>query len=230
MVFLAQGSVAKSPRAALELLHLPLATQMTPSCPTTYCRWRQSSWQIQSASPRNVMSWLWRELSSVCHTGGRAKLHSPRDLYDALTTQAAATPNRLSPPDFGHFSMPSVIVFWNGLYSAHPALFVMRRIQAHYNRFALFQRGAIIANIRYVSSQNAAHLLMKHNPPRRPTGWHGSSGAARFGGHLTVDFRSSRNEHITTHHVYPTDNAYPSLCKVSFILPGLALILFLQSV
>jgi hypothetical protein len=43
---------------------------------------------------------------------------------------------------------------------------------------------------------------------RRPTGWHGESGGAQSGGHITVDFRSYRNKHITTHHIYPTDDGY----------------------
>jgi hypothetical protein len=42
----------------------------------------------------------------------------------------------------------------------------------------------------------------------RPTGWHGESGAAEAGGHLTVDFYRLDNEHVVTHHVYRTNDAY----------------------
>jgi predicted NBD/HSP70 family sugar kinase len=42
----------------------------------------------------------------------------------------------------------------------------------------------------------------------RPTGWHGESGAAGAGGHITVDFYGLNNQHITTQHVYRADNAY----------------------
>lgn len=42
----------------------------------------------------------------------------------------------------------------------------------------------------------------------RPTGWHGESGIALSGGHLTVDFLDSNNRHISTHHVYPSEAAY----------------------
>jgi hypothetical protein len=43
---------------------------------------------------------------------------------------------------------------------------------------------------------------------RRPTGWHGESGGAEFGGHVAVDFFLANGKHVTTHHVYPTDEAY----------------------
>lgn len=39
-------------------------------------------------------------------------------------------------------------------------------------------------------------------------GWHGESGAATTGGHITVDFLRWDGSHVTTHHVYPTDDAY----------------------
>jgi hypothetical protein len=41
----------------------------------------------------------------------------------------------------------------------------------------------------------------------RPTGFHGESGRARSGGHVTVQFRT-RNRHYATHHVYPSDEGY----------------------
>jgi hypothetical protein len=54
---------------------------------------------------------------------------------------------------------------------------------------------------------NTALSLTIHVLSRRPTGWHGESGAADWGGHVTVDFCSS-NGHVTRHHVYRSDNAY----------------------
>ena len=39
----------------------------------------------------------------------------------------------------------------------------------------------------------------------RPTGWHGESGAAGAGGHITVDFQRRDGRHVTTHHVYRMD-------------------------
>ena len=40
-----------------------------------------------------------------------------------------------------------------------------------------------------------------------PTGWHGESGAAKHGGHVTVKFIKA-NGYYKKHHVYPTDEAY----------------------
>jgi hypothetical protein len=42
----------------------------------------------------------------------------------------------------------------------------------------------------------------------RPTGWHGESGRANWGGHITVDFRTRAHVHVSTHHVYRTEAAY----------------------
>ena len=57
---------------------------------------------------------------------------------------------------------------------------------------------------------NASSLLMTGSS----TGWHGESGAAKHGGHITVCFLKA-NGHIVRasrrfelHHVYPTDEAY----------------------
>ena len=55
---------------------------------------------------------------------------------------------------------------------------------------------------------NDAFPLTKIILSRRPIGWHGESGAARSGGHLTVDFRCSDNKHVVTHHVYRANRAY----------------------
>ena len=54
---------------------------------------------------------------------------------------------------------------------------------------------------------NAALSLMKHIISCRPMGWHGKSGAAHFGSHITIDFLSS-NTHVVTHHVYLTNATY----------------------
>jgi hypothetical protein len=35
----------------------------------------------------------------------------------------------------------------------------------------------------------------------RPTGWHGESGAAKAGGHITVDFYRRDNNHVTMTHI-----------------------------
>ena len=42
----------------------------------------------------------------------------------------------------------------------------------------------------------------------RETGWHGESGQATWGGHITVDFEDSDDNHVTTQHVYPTNAGY----------------------
>ena len=42
----------------------------------------------------------------------------------------------------------------------------------------------------------------------RTLGWHGESGKADSGGHVTVDFRNKAGEHITMHHVYSTNAGY----------------------
>jgi hypothetical protein len=111
---------------------------------------------------------------------------------------------------FTPIRMPLEYFCWNGLYSKQPAerAFAMWRIHAHYDRFRLAQRGAWMASIRYVIL-NATLSLTKYILSCRPTGWHGESGAAHSGGHITVDFLSSSNQHVVTHHVYPSDDAYP---------------------
>jgi hypothetical protein len=56
----------------------------------------------------------------------------------------------------------------------------------------------------------AALLLTMYILSCRPTGWHGEGGAGSDG-HITVDFCSLSNEHIVTHHVYSSDDAYRGL-------------------
>jgi hypothetical protein len=55
---------------------------------------------------------------------------------------------------------------------------------------------------------NAALSLMKTILSHRPTPWHGESGAASSGGHVTVDFLSGSGAHVTTHHIYRKNRAY----------------------
>jgi hypothetical protein len=100
---------------------------------------------------------------------------------------------------------------WNGLYARHPTkrAFAMSRIQAHVSRFNLERHNVAIANVRYVCIESALSLMILILSCR-PTGWHGESGNAKSGGHITVDFRS-RSSHITTHHVYKKDDAYSKM-------------------
>lgn len=53
-----------------------------------------------------------------------------------------------------------------------------------------------------------------------PTGWHGESGANPSGGHITVDFYSLGSRHITTHHVYRTNDAYGEGSTISRRCPA----------
>ncbi|KAF8814893.1 hypothetical protein BYT27DRAFT_7249661 [Phlegmacium glaucopus] len=80
---------------------------------------------------------------------------------------------------------------WNNLYAAQPHQrhFTEARIRSHFTRKRLESRGIVRASVR-------------------PTGWHGESGAARSGGHVVVDFQLSDGSHVTTHHIYPSDDAY----------------------
>jgi len=105
-------------------------------------------------------------------------------------------------------AMPLKSFYWNGLFARCLAkrAFVEKRIEAHVSRFALEKKDVSIASIRYVLSQICS-FTDNHILSYRPTGWHGESGAAHSGGHLTVDFRS-KSKHVVTHHVYPTNDAY----------------------
>ncbi|KAI9432011.1 hypothetical protein H4582DRAFT_1135203 [Lactarius indigo] len=98
----------------------------------------------------------------------------------------AATPTSLA------FSM-SLTIFFNGLYSSRrnkrKQEAARRRIWAHFERYKLEEEGSEIAI-------------------PRPIGWHGESGAARWGGHLTVDFFDAEGGFVSTDHVYLTDAAY----------------------
>ncbi|KAH9012498.1 hypothetical protein EDB85DRAFT_2222926 [Lactarius pseudohatsudake] len=85
----------------------------------------------------------------------------------------------------------ALIIFWNGLYHAKRKQWnlVARCIRAHFGRKKLWKRNVKFAVIR-------------------PTGWHGESGRANWGGHVTVDFRTQAHVHVSTHHVYRTEAAY----------------------
>ncbi|KAF8267178.1 hypothetical protein EI94DRAFT_1701204 [Lactarius quietus] len=63
------------------------------------------------------------------------------------------------------------------------------RIHKHYARFKLEKKGVEIADVV-------------------PTPWHGESGKAREGGHLTVEFVRWDGTSLRRQHVYPTNKAY----------------------
>ncbi|KAH9034326.1 hypothetical protein EDB85DRAFT_1889823 [Lactarius pseudohatsudake] len=83
------------------------------------------------------------------------------------------------------------IIFWNGLYCAKRKQWnlVERRIRVHFGRKKLWELNVKFAVLR-------------------PMGWHGESGSANWGGHVTVDFRMQAHIHVSTHHVYCTEAAY----------------------
>jgi hypothetical protein len=100
-------------------------------------------------------------------------------------------------------------IVWNGLYTAQPGKqrFAKKRIEEHFTRsLTLSRRGVVKAVVRY--SMNLAFIVVALTSFCRPTGFHGESGTAKAGGHITVDFYRRDNKFITTHHVYPTDKAY----------------------
>jgi hypothetical protein len=98
-------------------------------------------------------------------------------------------------------------IIWNGLYAAQPReRFAETRILFHFTRRRLSRRGVKKAVARYSPFTVVAPLMLTSFC--RPTGWHGESGAAKAGGHIVVDFYRSNMKHVTTHHVYPTDDAY----------------------
>jgi len=102
--------------------------------------------------------------------------------------------------------MPLTQILWNDLYASRPSkrAFAEERILAHYSRFLAKLGAADRASVRYVAY---AFLSFYSQNISRPTGWH-DSGDTREGGHLTVDFLLPDGQHLTTHHVYRTDDAY----------------------
>ncbi|KAH9022544.1 hypothetical protein EDB85DRAFT_1895180 [Lactarius pseudohatsudake] len=92
---------------------------------------------------------------------------------------------------FDPFTPMTFIIVWNGLYNANKEErnAVEERVQAHLVRRKLWRRKVKFAFMR-------------------PTGWHGESGVAESGGHITVDFCTRARVHVATHHVYCTEAAY----------------------
>ena len=99
-------------------------------------------------------------------------------------------------------------IIWNKLYASKISkrVFMEAHIQAHYIRMKLSRRGVIKAVVRYEFS---IFLCCAFNTERfcRPTGFHRESGGAKSGSHIVVNFHS-KNWHVVTHHIYPTDEAY----------------------
>ncbi|KAH9035248.1 hypothetical protein EDB85DRAFT_2143899 [Lactarius pseudohatsudake] len=87
--------------------------------------------------------------------------------------------------------MPLHTIILGSLYASkpHQRKLVIDSIRAHYKLKRLEKRGIEIAKAR-------------------PTGWHGESGAAKEGGHVTVDFIAPKlsKVKIITQHVYPSSN------------------------
>jgi hypothetical protein len=89
----------------------------------------------------------------------------------------------------------------NRLYATKPHKwrFAKKRIQEHFTRRRLSCRGVVKAVVRY--SMILAFVVVTLTIFCRPMGWHGESGAAKAGGHITVDFYQQDNNHAATHHV-----------------------------
>jgi hypothetical protein len=94
------------------------------------------------------------------------------------------------------------------LYKKSPTMqfFSRARIVAHYNRMRLARRGVVAASVRYIPFNRG---IASDNVDifNRQTGFHGESGGASSGGHLTVDFWTEKT-HFATQHVYETDDGY----------------------
>ncbi|KAN0135143.1 hypothetical protein V8E53_007034, partial [Lactarius tabidus] len=86
-------------------------------------------------------------------------------------------------------------ILWRTLYQSkskqHEQKFAEERIHVHYEIRKLANRGVEEAEVR-------------------DTPWHGKSGLASTGGHLTVDFYAPTNGNtpVIMHHVYKTDAVY----------------------
>ncbi|KAN0128161.1 hypothetical protein V8E53_014013 [Lactarius tabidus] len=88
-------------------------------------------------------------------------------------------------------------IAWNILYRSKPKQaerkFAEERIEAHYI-------------IKRLDKRNVEYARVRDTP------WHGESGKASTGGHLTVDFLAPTHpdaeKRVITHHVYKTDDAY----------------------
>jgi hypothetical protein len=105
--------------------------------------------------------------------------------------------------------MEPLQVILNNVYRSSPEkrAFVEFRVQRHLEiKGFLRRKNVAIAELRYVLTRlfNASPSLTTC----RDCGWHGESGLAESGGHVTVDFRTAAGRIVTTHHVYPTDEGY----------------------
>jgi len=104
----------------------------------------------------------------------------------------------------------SLKITWNRLYFNQPRAraFAKRRIRYHYFFKGLRSRGFRSASVRFVFYFYFLFVLVECTGIifGRPTGWHGESGAAQSGGHLTVLFYSRVG--AVTHHVYRCNEAY----------------------
>jgi hypothetical protein len=103
-------------------------------------------------------------------------------------------------------------ITWNGLYATkpHKQCFAKKHIQEHFTRRRLSCCGVVKAVVRY--SMIFAFVMVALTIFCKPTGWHEESGATKADGHITVDFYRQDNNHATTHHVYPVDDAYLYHC------------------
>jgi hypothetical protein len=103
--------------------------------------------------------------------------------------------------------MPLTLILWNDLYASRLSkqAFAEEQTLDHYSRFLAKLGAADCASIRYVGYTFLSFCFQNIS---RPMGWHHSSGDTTEGGHLTVDFLLPDGQHMSTHHVYETDDAY----------------------
>lgn len=96
--------------------------------------------------------------------------------------------------------MPLRTIIWNGLYSAQRSkrAEVRERIQSYYEQRRLGKKGVTVVDVRYIP----IHLSRPVTDDLKLTGWHGESGAAMHGGHITACFRKSSGRHFKTVHIY----------------------------
>ena len=118
------------------------------------------------------------------------------------------------------FTMALTKINWNNLHAHHPAkhVFIEKRICAHYEIFMHLLGVVEQASVRYAFKfsysfhvQASVRYVFKFSYSfcvYRPTGWHGKSGRMREGGHIMAAFFLPQGRHLTTHHIYPTDDVY----------------------
>jgi hypothetical protein len=109
--------------------------------------------------------------------------------------------------------MPLRDIILKTLYASSQAKqnFVKAQVAWHYKKKNLEAKGVEIAKVRYgvFFSFNAPSVLSTFST----TGWHGESGQAKSGGHVTVDFESNAG-HVVTEHVYRSNKAYKVCLKL----------------